>query len=66
MSEADESPRSKRDATSRAWFFLKLVRDCPYPEDIERREPFEAHLKAALVFTRVAIHRQHLAATNKA
>jgi hypothetical protein len=45
---------------------LKLARDCPYPEALEGLEPFEAYLEAAIVFGRVAIHRQHLAASNKA
>ena len=58
--------RLKRDAISRARFFLKLARDYPYSDDLAGREAFEAYLEAAIVFGRVAIHRVHAAAKNKA
>ncbi len=62
----DREPRLRRDAISRARFFLELARDCPYVEDLAGREAFEAYLEAAIVFGRAAIHRVHEAAEKKA
>lgn len=59
-------PRLRRDAISRARFFLDLARECPYSDDLAGCEAFEAYLEAAIVFGRVAIHRVHEAAKNKA
>lgn len=59
-------PRLKRDAISRARFFLKKARECPYSANLSDREEFESYLEAAIIFGRVAIHRVHRAAQNKA
>jgi len=49
----------RRDAITRAWFFLKQARGYPYRTDISAHEPFEAYLEATIIFSRVAIHRLH-------
>src|SRR5215216_3314038 len=54
-----ERGRLRRDAITRAWFFLEQARSCPYHADISEREPFEAYLEAAIIFSRVAVHRLH-------
>lgn len=59
-------PRLRRDAITRARFFLKLARSYPYRSELAEREPFEASLEAAILFSRVAVHRLHREALRKA
>ena len=59
-------PRLNRDAISRARFFLRLARECPYSADLSDREEFESYLDAAIVFGRAALHRVKGAAEEKA
>jgi hypothetical protein len=47
----------KRDAITRARFFLEQARSCRYSDDMAWQEPFEAYLEAAIVFSRAAVHR---------
>ena len=64
---SERKPRPKREAISRARFFLELARDCPYGDDLAVREAFkEASLNAAIVFRRTVILRVHAAAEKKA
>jgi len=43
----------KRDAISRARFFLQLAKRCP----VEKLDEFEAYLEASIIFGRAALHR---------
>jgi hypothetical protein len=56
----------RRDAITRAWFFLKQARGYPYRTDISAHEPFEAYLEASIIFSRVAIHRLRREALRRA
>src|SRR3712207_6207077 len=47
----------RRDAITRARFFLEQARSCLYSDDMAWQEPFEAYLEAAIVFSRAAVHR---------
>jgi hypothetical protein len=47
------SDSPKRDAISRARFFLNLAKQCP----AEKRDEFEAYLEASIIFSRTALHR---------
>jgi hypothetical protein len=47
----------RRDAITRARFFLEQARSCPYSADMAWQESFEAYLEAAIVFSRAAVHR---------
>jgi hypothetical protein len=58
--------RLKRDAISRSRFLLGLAKDCPYSGEVGELEQFESYLEAALIFGRVAIHRVHAAAKQRA
>jgi hypothetical protein len=55
----------RRDAITRARFFLELARSCRYSDDVAWQEPFEAYLEAAIVFSRAAIHRLQASALRK-
>lgn len=57
-------PGLKRDAISRARFFLQQAREYPYSENLSDSEEFKSYLEAAIIFGRVAIHRVHRAAEN--
>jgi hypothetical protein len=46
--------------------FLELARSYPYRKELDAREQFEAFLEAAIIFSRVAIHRLHEDALRKA
>lgn len=59
-------PRLRRDAITRARFFLKLARSYPYNPELAAREPFEAFLEATIMFSRVAVHRLHRDAVRRA
>lgn len=43
----------RRDAISRARFFLDLAKRCP----VDKRNEFEAYLEASIIFGRAALHR---------
>jgi hypothetical protein len=58
--------RLRRDAITRAWFFLEQARSYPYRTAISAHEPFEAYLEASIIFSRVAIHRLHREAQRRA
>jgi len=58
--------RVRRDAITRAWFFLEQARALPYRADIVEHEPFEAYLEAAIIYSRVAIHRLRREALQRA
>jgi hypothetical protein len=58
--------QSRRDAITRAWFYLRLARTCLYGTDAAAREPFEAYLEATIIFSRVAVHRLHREALRRA
>lgn len=50
--------QSRRDAISRASFFLDQARSLPYhASGVAEREPFEAYLEATIIYGRVAVHR---------
>jgi hypothetical protein len=56
----------RRDAITRARFFLEQARGLPYRADFSEYEPFEAYLEAAIIYSRVAISRLHTAAEQRA
>jgi len=56
----------RRDAITRAWFFLEQGRRLPYRADFGEYEAFEAYLEAAIIYSRIAIHRLHSAAEQRA
>ena len=56
----------RRDAITRAWFFLEQARRLPYRADFGEYEAFEAYLEAAIIYSRIAIHRLHSAAEQRA
>jgi hypothetical protein len=56
----------RRDAITRAWFFLEQARRLPYRADFGEYEAFEAYLEAAIIYSRVAIHRLHREALQRA
>jgi hypothetical protein len=56
----------RRDAITRAWFFLEQARGLPYRADIAEYEPFEAYLEATIIYSRVAVHRLHREALQRA
>ena len=56
----------RRDAITRARFFLEQVRSCRYSDDMAWQEPFEAYLEAAIVFGRSAIQRLKRSADKRA
>ena len=56
----------RRDAITRAWFFLEQARRLPFLADFRDYEAFEAYLEAAIIFSRVAIHRLHSEAKQRA
>ena len=56
----------RRDAITRAWFFLEQARRLPYRADFREYEAFEAYLEATIIYSRVAIHRLHSEAEQKA
>ena len=56
----------RRDAITRAWFFLEQARGLPYRANIGEHEPFEAYLEAAIIYSRVAIHRLRREALQRA
>jgi hypothetical protein len=56
----------RRDAITRARFFLKQARSCRYSDDLTWQEPFEAYMEAAIIFGRIAIHRLKKSADRKA
>ena len=62
---SERKPRLKRDAISRARFFLKQARACPYRGEVSELEMFESYLEAAIIFGRVAVHRVKGAADRK-
>src|SRR5918995_6653553 len=47
----------RRDAITRSWFFLEQARRLPYHADFGEYEAFEAYLEAAIIYSRVAVHR---------
>jgi hypothetical protein len=61
-----EQGRLRRDAITRAWFFLGQARSCPYSDEPTARESFEAFLEATIVFSSVAVHRLHREALRRA
>jgi hypothetical protein len=58
------SPR--RDAITRARFFLEQARRCRYSDDMAWQEPFEAYMEASLIFGRTAVHRLKASAERRA
>jgi hypothetical protein len=58
--------RVRRDAITRAWFFLAQARRLPYRADFGEYEAFEAYLEAAIIYSRVAIHRLRREALQRA
>jgi hypothetical protein len=56
----------RRDAITRARFFLEQARSCRYSNDMAWQESFEAYLEAAIVFSRAAVHRLHTSALRRA
>ena len=56
----------RRDAITRAWFFLEQARRLPHRADFREYEAFEAYLEAAIIYSRVAIHRLHSEAKQRA
>jgi hypothetical protein len=58
--------RVRRDAITRACFFLEQARRLPYRADFREYEPFEAYLEATIIYSRVAIHRLHREALQRA
>jgi hypothetical protein len=58
--------RLRRDAITRARFFLLQARSCPYRADLVQYEMFEAYLEASIVFSRAAINRLHKSAVRRA
>jgi hypothetical protein len=63
---SDQGREVRRDAITRAWFFLEQARGLPFSADFREYESFEAYLEAAIIFSRVAIHRLHSEAEQKA
>jgi hypothetical protein len=61
-----ERARVRRDAITRAWFYLEQARRLPFRADIAEHEPFEAYLEAAIIYSRVAVHRLHREALRRA
>src|SRR5215212_724394 len=56
----------RRDAITRARFFLEQARSCRYSDDMTWQEPFEAYLEAAIIFGRSAIQRLKRSADKRA
>jgi hypothetical protein len=54
---SERTPKMRRDAITRARFFLAQARGCRFSDSTEWREPFEAHMEAAIIFGRIAIQR---------
>jgi hypothetical protein len=63
---SDRGGGVRRDAITRAWFFLEQARRLPYRADFGEYEVFEAYLEAAIIYSRVAIHRLHSEALQRA
>jgi hypothetical protein len=61
-----ERGRLRRDAVTRARFFLKQARSCRYSDDMGWQEPFEAYMEAAIIFGRVALQRLKKSADRQA
>jgi hypothetical protein len=56
----------RRDAITRARFFLEQARGCRYSDEPAGQEPFEAYMEAAIIFGRIAIQRLKKSAERKA
>ncbi|HET6658429.1 MAG TPA: hypothetical protein VFH16_00780 [Rubrobacter sp.] len=61
-----ERGRLRRDAITRARFFLEHAHSCRYSDEMAWQEPFEAYMEAAIIFGRIAIQRLKKSADRKA